>query len=680
MHPTSTERVLVLAPTPTDAALCRSVMGDAGLECASCDDVNGLCTSLGEGAAAVLITEEVLDAGGALQLIAALGRQPSWSDLPILMLSRSGAETVAAAEAAEMLGNLTVLERPVRVTTLLSSLRAAIRARRRQYTIRDQLIQLQHASGALRKQGDSLRLLWETASVLLTTDEPDTMVRELFGRIAGQLELDAFFCFRSEENRALRLQSHAGIDEKAALDIAAAALERDGDVAASRDAAQLTACFCRPLTVGGRLLGVLGFASRRRPPFHGEEQEFLQTISNYVTVAWERVRLIRELREAGRRKDEFLATLAHELRNPLAPIRNALQVLQVADGDAALMQRARGMMERQLAQMVRLIDDLMDVSRITRGSLELRREPVTLAAVMRSALDTAEPLIAAAGHRLSLDLPDEALRLDADPVRLAQVFSNLLNNAAKYTPRGGRIHVAARTLSGQVEVTVIDNGAGIPADQIDKVFELFTQADSTIEKSHGGLGIGLTLVRRLVEMHGGTVSAHSKGAGHGATFVVVLPLGNAATDGPPADRLPAHAEGGSLRVLVADDNRDAAESMGLILRLMGNEVRTAYDGRCAIDVAARFHPDLVLLDIGMPRINGYEAARRIRESPAGRQAMLVAVTGWGQAEDRRLAAEAGFDHHFTKPVDPSEIAALLAGLGDRGNGCRGTKRSEESRR
>jgi PAS domain S-box-containing protein len=376
------------------------------------------------------------------------------------------------------------------------------------------------------------------------------------------------------------------------------------------------------------------------------------------------------LHEADRRKDEFLATLAHELRNPLAPLRNGLQVMALAKHDAEVVERARAMMERQLQQMVRLIDDLLDLSRISRGKVELRRERVELAAVIANAVETSRPLIEQSGHLLTVDLPVGPLTIDADLVRLSQVIANLLNNAAKYTERGGRIGLSVQrdpAAAGEVSLHVTDNGVGIPAAMLPQVFQMFTQVDRSLEKARGGLGIGLNLVKRLVEMHGGTVEARSGGRGQGSEFIVRLPLAEP-MESTGEGAAPADAAGDwegltgvrPRRVLVTDDNVDAATSLAMMLELMGNEIRVAHNGLEAIAAAEDFRPDVILLDIGMPRLNGYDACRRIREQPWGRGAFIVALTGWGQEEDKRRSREAGFDHHLVKPVDPALLGRLLA--------------------
>ena len=404
--------------------------------------------------------------------------------------------------------------------------------------------------------------------------------------------------------------------------------------------------------------------------------EFLLGERRYFTAVvrdiTERKRLEEELRqlaadlsEADRRKDEFLATLAHELRNPLAPIRNGLQLIKLAGGQEAIVEQARSMMERQLMQMVRLVDDLMDVSRISRGKLELRKERVPLAAVLNSALETSRPLIEKMGHELTVTLPKQPLIVDADLTRLAQVFLNLLNNAAKYGDRGGHIQLNVERQGSDVVVMVKDNGIGIAADQLPRIFEMFTQVDRSLEKSQGGLGIGLTLVKRLVEMHGGRVEARSEGPGKGSEFIVRLPVvveasipqASGVEDEPAAPK-------SSLRILIVDDNRDGADSLAMMLRIMGNYTRTAYDGQEGADLAGEFLPDVMLLDIGLPKLNGYEVCRYIREQSWGKSVVLIAVTGWGQDDDRRRSHEAGFDSHMVKPVDPQALMKTLTMLAE----------------
>lgn len=368
-----------------------------------------------------------------------------------------------------------------------------------------------------------------------------------------------------------------------------------------------------------------------------------------------------ELAEASRHKDEFLATLAHELRNPLSPIRNSVHYLGLDGLTEQDVKRASDVIGRQVAIMVRLVDDLLDVSRISRNKLDVRKERVELAAVVESAVESSGPLLQQCGHELTVNLLAEAFPLDADPVRLAQVFLNLLNNAAKYTNHGGHISLTAHREGSDAVVTVRDNGIGIPSDMLASVFDMFTQVDRSSEQSQGGLGIGLTLVRRLVEMHDGSIEAHSEGSNQGSEFVVRLPLviqppmETPNRDGAAAKRL------GHGRILVVDDNKDAANSLAMLLRFKGNDIRTAHDGVEALEVAEAFHPEVVLLDIGLPKLNGYDVARRIRQQPWGQDVLLIALTGWGNDEDRRLSQEAGFNFHIVKPVDLAALEELLAG-------------------
>ena len=378
----------------------------------------------------------------------------------------------------------------------------------------------------------------------------------------------------------------------------------------------------------------------------------------------ERVAMEDALRDADRRKDEFIAMLAHELRNPLAPLRNGLQVMRLAAGDADAVAQARAMMDRQLGHMVRLIDDLLDVSRIGQNKIELRRAPVTLADVVSTAVETSRPLIEAAGHDLRVSIPLDHVHLDADLTRLAQVLSNLLTNSAKYTERGGRIWLTAEKSGGEVALSVRDTGIGIPAADLPRIFDLFSQVDRSIERSSGGLGIGLALVKALVEMHGGTVTAESPGPGEGSVFTVRLPVASPAPEPPPEDPTPDDRPAAKVgrRILVVDDHKDSARSMARMLSLTGHEVRTAHDGVEALQAADEFRPEVVLMDVGMPRLNGYEATRRIRERPWGRSPVIIALTGWGQDGDRVLSKESGCDGHLVKPVDLNDLDKLLARL------------------
>jgi signal transduction histidine kinase len=500
-------RVLILAPLGKDAALMESMLVKESVACIACDDLDCVGRELGRGAAAILVTEEALAQRDG-QLVDLISRQPPWSDLPILVLTRRGADSSAVAHAVSTLGNVTLLERPVRVAALTSAVRSALRARDRQYQTRAHL------------------------------------------------------------------------------------MERE---------------------------------------------------------------------QADQRKDEFLATLAHELRNPLAPIRNAVNVLRLSSSGQPA-GHVWEMMDRQVNHMVRLVDDLMEVSRITRGKIELRKSPLDVASAIAAAVETSRPLLEAARHELAVSLPPQPIMVEADPVRLAQVLSNLLNNAIKYTDPGGRISIVARREDDSAIVTVSDTGVGISAAALPKVFDMFVQADARDRRAQTGLGIGLTLARSLAEMHGGSVTAKSAGEGKGSEFAVRLPIAKDRAAGPLGKAAVVEEVRGLPRVLVVDDNQDAADSLGALLQVLGAEVRVVHDGETALTAFSSFHPVAVFLDLGMPGMNGYEVATRIRARPENGKTLLIALTGWGQDKDRRQTAAAGFNHHLVKPADVGALQAVLAAL------------------
>jgi PAS domain S-box-containing protein len=393
-----------------------------------------------------------------------------------------------------------------------------------------------------------------------------------------------------------------------------------------------------------------------------EDGEFVHSRCFTIDIT-DRTRAEQSLRSADRRKNEFLATLAHELRNPLAPIRNAVQFLLMDPSQDTKTKWAREVIDRQVRQMARLLDDLLDASRIAHDKLELRREHVELSSVVRNAVETSRPVIDAGNHDLVVRLPDDEVILDADPVRLAQVFSNLLNNAAKYTEPGGHITLETLLDGEDVNVSVKDDGIGIDEETLPRIFDMFSQEKTASARAQGGLGVGLALVRGLIELHDGAVDARSEGAGHGSEFIVRLPRIVRPAVATPADGDGMAADTVSKRrLLIVDDNRDSADSLAMLLQVFGHDVRTAYAGDDAIDVAGRHRPDVILLDIGMPKLDGYEACRRIRSEPWGRRMYIIALTGWGQEDDRRRAVEAGFDHHLVKPVDPDDLTELLASL------------------
>jgi signal transduction histidine kinase len=507
-------RILVLAPTRRDAALTCTLLGENGIACHPCEDVDELVQELAAGAGAILVPEEILANGKSRQLVEMIESQPRWSDLPVLLITTQGADSPAVLLAPKLLGNVTLLERPTRVTALVSAAQSALRARERQYQARDYLIERERTSEALK--------------------------------------------------------------------------------------------------------------------------------------------------QADRRKDEFLAILAHELRNPLAPIRNSLQILRMTSGTDPTGQRVCEMMERQVNHMVRLVDDLMEVSRITRGLVELHREDTDLASIVRSAVETSKPLIDANHHQLAISLPPDPVPLHGDAVRLGQVFSNLLNNAAKYTEPGGQVWLQAKRDRKEVIVSVRDTGIGLAPEELPVVFDMFMQVDRSTNRSQGGLGIGLTLVKNLVELHGGTITATSRGRGQGSEFTVRLPI-NLAARRTTEEAAPGRANSNlrQRRVLVVDDNLDAAASLGMLLKFLGTEVQVANDGPAALAAIESYRPDVVLLDIGMPGMDGFEVARRIRENRNNDNLVLIALTGWGQAEDRNRTQAAGFDHHLVKPADITALQTVL---------------------
>jgi len=501
--------------------------------------------------------------------------------------------------------------------------------------------------------------------LLLRADKGNIQLLEPEGRvlrIAAQYGFDDAFL---EAFRAVTADdaSACGRALRRGEPIAIADIEADADYAPLRPVARAAgyrAVHSTPLV--GRDGAPVGIVSAHFASVHAPSEQELRGLDLYLrhAVAFiERKRAEDALREAERRKDEFLAILAHELRNPLAPVRNAAHYLRLRELPEAELRRPVEMIERQVTHMARLIEDLLDVSRISRGMLELRLERVATADVLEAAVDACQDEVRARGHALEVTGPGRPVELLADRARLIQALSNLLSNAAKYTPTGGRIALVARATDDTLELRVKDNGIGIPPGKLREIFELFAQVDRSLERQ-GGLGIGLTLTRQLIELHGGTIEAKSDGVGYGSEFVLRLPIAAATAPRAHATAPAEAATAERLRILVADDNPDAVESLALLLSLAGHEVHTAFDGEQAAALAAEAKPDVALLDIGMPRLNGYDAARRIRARPETRRTFLVAVTGWGQEDDRRRATEAGFDAHLVKPVSPEALNQLLA--------------------
>jgi signal transduction histidine kinase/DNA-binding response OmpR family regulator len=619
----------------------------------------------------LILSDVMMPVLDGFELLRRLRSNPKLREIPVVLLSaRAGEE--ARIEGLEAAADDYIVK-PFSARELLATVDAHLKT----INIRQQ------SREVLAKQNKRLAVLWEAAGVLLTNEDPDTMLRGLFEKIRESLSLDVYFNFMvSEAGDALELVSTTGIDQQTAQSISrlefgqavcgTVAMRRQPIVAthiqqSSEPMVQLVKGLglrtyaCNPLIAGGELLGTLSFASRRRDSFNREEIEFLETISHYVTLAYERLRLIKELREQDQRKDEFLATLAHELRNPLAPIRNALELTERANGDPAVLAKATTIMHRQIDHMVRLVDDLLDVARISRNKLELRKQQIDLESVVRNAVETSRPVLAAAENELHVELPSEPVLLEADPVRLAQVFSNLLNNAAKYSEPGGSISLIAKQQDGELTVRVSDTGIGIEPGQLTQIFGMFVQLDAKEQQVRSGLGVGLTLVQRLIAMHGGSIEARSEGQGKGSEFIVRLPVSTQAPKAKPGVALTSEERPQvRRRILVVDDNLDSAESMAMMLELSGHDVATAHDGVEAIELAREFQPHVALLDIGMPKLDGYEAARSIRGESWGQKMMLVALTGWGQSEDKRRSREAGFDAHLVKPIDFEALEELVA--------------------
>ncbi len=445
-----------------------------------------------------------------------------------------------------------------------------------------------------------------------------------------------------------------------------------GDPSESTALSEVRSALYAPILVRGRARACFGVLHRQVGGLFGETEERLAGfIAALAGTALENAegfaqlkRIEADLRQSNEAKDQFTAMLAHELRNPLAPLLNSLYVLRGGGADPETVEETRQMMERQVRHLTRLVDDLLDISRITRGKIQLRTEPVELGQVVTRAVESHRHMFDARRQQLTVSLPIRPVRLEADPVRLTQVLGNLLTNAAKYSEEGGRVWLTAAQEGNLAVIQVRDEGIGIAPDMLDRVFELFTQADRSLDRSQGGLGIGLTLVRRLVEMHGGSVVAHSDGLGKGSTFTVRLPALASPPVLPAATDAPAPPAAAAARqILVVDDNVDAAQSLALLLQLEGNDVHTAHDGLAALQAAEAYHPEVVILDIGLPGLNGYQVAERLRQQPVGKNLLLVAVTGYGADEDRRRSREAGFDFHLVKPVKPEELQAVLGRLG-----------------
>jgi signal transduction histidine kinase len=634
-------KVLVLPPTRRDGAVTRALLRDVGLECDIVGNARMLASQMNTSIGAVVLTDAAVADPGLGSVIDALDRQPQWSDMPVILLSKPEMRSPADKRRFGKLTNLTVLDRPTSGRALVSAVEAAIRGRSRQYQIRDQLNSLREADAALRESAERMSLGVQVAGLALA--EVDYAMQqvhlsaeavELFGVGDGARTLSrAEFLEavhpddREEVSRRLLLPADSAGSDPAAFDY-------------------------RVIWPDGSVKWV---SQRHHIVLNGPRDRQVRA----VIVALDAT----ERKNADRRKDEFLATLAHELRNPLAPIRTGLQALARPGGDGAGGTVIRAIMERQLSQMVRLIDDLLDVSRISSGKVVLQRSRVDLRAIAELAIEASQPFIASGQHEFTAELPVGPVWVDGDASRLSQVISNLLNNAAKYTNEGGKLRLTLSSKETDAIVRIQDNGVGIPPEMLNEVFDMFTQVNRTLDRSQGGLGIGLSLVRRLTEMHGGKVTAESAGLGHGSTFTVRIPVLGA------ADPLPKSLETGggreqpkspSLRVLVVDDIADVADVLKMLLDLEGFETRVAYSGVAALESARDFKPDVVICDIGLPEMDGHEIARRLRRDPDMAPATLIALTGWGTEGEVRRTRESGFDFHLVKPVDANALLELLS--------------------
>jgi signal transduction histidine kinase len=537
--------------------------------------------------------------------------------------------------------------------------------------------------GPTSSKGNELALLHSCAELLLSGVEAP--VQEAFVKLAPAFELDAFASFvATGAERALGLEAISGLTETALSSTAIAAIaaeletagvrtlvldslprSTDSRAAIFRDLGFASAII-GALVAEDRLLGVAVLASRSRERFTAAELTLVDTVVCYLTAAYGRRELERHRNNSEHRKREFLNVLAHELRNPLAPVRNALEIIRANDRTPSPVEHsAYAMIERQLQQIGRLADDLLDANQVVRGHVELAKQRVLLDAVVERAAEQSRPWIEAARHSLAVEMPREAIAIDADPKRLARALSNLINNAARRMDRGGRIVISAQSAAGTVAIFVRTRGRAVSSDALKGVFAEDEQAEVGHGRSQGGFTAGMMLVKHLVEMHGGTVAAHMNADG-AAELEMRLPIARTPTSITRQAAQPADDEAADAmtphRILIADDNADSAESMGMLLRLMGNDVRIANDGLEAVEQAEAFQPDIVLMDIGMPRLDGYEAARRIRNQDWSRDTLLVAVTGWGPTDDSQEATAAGFDCHFTKPLDPAELRRLVSGV------------------
>lgn len=636
----SDSRVLLLAPTRRDAEAIRRLLRRADLSCTACAGARELAIEVDRGVGAVLLTDAAASDPHIAELLAVFRAQPPWSDIPVVLLCRPDGQSMRAGTLGA-LHNVTALDRPTSSRILLSSVQAALRARERQYQIREQFNALRQSEATLRQRERQLHSVAANTPDILSRF--DNALRHVFinkagtealglreeqclGRTSRELGLPAALCDRLEET--LR------------------------EVFATR----------QPLSL--ELVRESAHGPRRYMHLLVPEIGETGDIESVLCVAHD----LTEIRQAAdaldaanRRKDEFLAMLAHELRNPLAPISNASEILSRLLGEDAPAQVVVGMIKRQATHLTRLVDDLLDVARITQGRIQLRRRPIELASIIAQAVETIEPQLREKRHELSVttSISHELAYVSADSARLVQCLVNLLTNAIKYTDPGGEIRVRTRAEDSSVFIEVADSGTGISEELMPRIFDLFVQSDRTLDRSQGGLGIGLAVVKRLIEMHGGEVTARSPGVGKGSTFEIWLPrIARPQASSSRGTELKAPRR----RVLIVDDNADAANSLAFLLNMQGHEAEAVYGGKDALKRIESFRPDVGLLDIGLPEMDGYELARRLRSMSQLDGIRLVAVSGYGQAEDLQRTRAAGFDDHLVKPVDLPSLERALTGI------------------
>ncbi|WP_081887886.1 ATP-binding protein [Verrucomicrobium sp. BvORR034] len=746
-------RILLLAPTSNDARLTAGFLSAAGLDAFICHNIEGLSEAMRVGCAAVLVAEEALHTESVSLLVQELHAQPSWSDLPILILTGNGEATRYRQRYLDLLGpvgNVSIMERPVRPTTLVNSCKVALRSRLRQYQVRDLLEERQAVVASISDAFVTFDTSWrctflnEKVEVLAGRKKEELIGRCIWDVFPEARELPIYqavqFAMLQQQNMDFE-QHHATLnrwlevriypstrgisvfisditdrrhaqdelrESKARLEFALNAAQMgdwDFNLADNTSHRSLRHDQAFGYTEPVKEWGLETFIEHVHPGdreavsrkffaaimsneswrfecrvvwpdgcvhwiamhgglYHDASGRFPRMIGTVMDITARKdaeVALLQQteaLREADRKKDEFLAMLSHELRNPLAAVSHAATLVKGACEPEDL-HWAAGVIDRQTRQLAHLIDDLLDVSRITTGKIHLRKEVIDVAVILDRACESAGPLVRDRGHHLARHYSPGELWLEADATRIEQVVLNLLTNAAKYTPNGGQIELTAEKQGREVVIQVRDNGTGIVPERMPEMFQLFTQGERSIARSEGGLGIGLTIVQKIAEMHGGRVEAESPGPQQGSTFTVHLPMADTPAPATMKQPAPASAEPPAQRILVVDDNVHSAQGLARLLERAGHQTTVAHDGTRALSIAEKWAPHAVVLDIGLPGMDGYEVARRMRDLEGCRNALIIAVTGYGQEEDRQRSHDAGFDHHLVKPVGIAELRALL---------------------